>query len=68
MIHIQHEAHKDTTKKDAQTARQNLEKSLKILKLKSYLELDSKQKLHTTLLLDIHWIYWNQNQALKPPK
>ena len=36
----------------------------KSLELKSWLEANSRPKLNVVLLLDIHWVYCNQNQAL----
>ena len=68
LIHVQAKDIQKDDLKAAQNTKPNLEKSLKSLNLKLILEAFPKQKLHTTLLLDVHWIYWNQNQALRPPK
>ena len=68
LLHIQHEAHKNTTWRLPKWRIQNLKKSLKSVGSKSWLEANSIQNLNVVQLPGVHWSYWNQNQALKPPK
>ena len=54
--------------KAPQSEKPNLKKAWKSVESKSLLEADSKQKLNVVLLLDIHWVYWNQKPSHSSPK
>ena len=60
--------HKNQNLEAAKTSKPNLRKTWKSLKLKPFLEADSKQNLNTILLLDIHWVCSNQKQGHSPPQ